>query len=399
MEIEAAAQRRTSAPGRTLPVTSFFREGKKLEVQLFRHPGVPLPSRLRVADGMTLVGDGGVIVAPPFLPGSVRSSIRWGATPEMAELAGLPEWMLRALGIDTRGVGRSCAGSEGGSAAVSLHAVRSGDHELARLFCDGADASSKATHGPEWIAKPWVAAGSLTVLTGPPKLAGKTTWLLNLVRSAVSGSRFLYTSCDPTPVVYLTEQMPHSFAAALRECGLSDPDHASRLSVLYRQQVLDRSWAEIVRLSVQQCRARGARMLVVDAIDSFASLSADAWELSRPEILDPLLEAQAEGLAVVIVYPQRTVSGELSEDITSFGKLGSAADVVLSLRRTEEGRGNLRRLQALSRFAETPPMTYLALIGGRYQPVEQPYGALFSPQSAPTLFSEAPLSALRAANA
>src|SRR3954447_2154749 len=44
---------------------------------------------------------------------------------------------------------------------------------------------------PVWIVPPFLALGALTIFSGPPKAAGKTTLLLQMLKPILSGGSFL----------------------------------------------------------------------------------------------------------------------------------------------------------------------------------------------------------------
>lgn len=71
-----------------------------------------------------------------------------------------------------------------------------------------------------WIVPPWVAALSITEVTGKAKVAGKTTFLLAAVACILRGELFLGHPTQRVRVVYLTEERPATFSAALKRAGL-----------------------------------------------------------------------------------------------------------------------------------------------------------------------------------
>ena len=59
-----------------------------------------------------------------------------------------------------------------------------------RIFLAWRTAAELAAAAPvtvAWVAAPWVAAGAITELAGPPKAAGKTTFALHLIAAVLDG--------------------------------------------------------------------------------------------------------------------------------------------------------------------------------------------------------------------
>lgn len=57
---------------------------------------------------------------------------------------------------------------------------------------------------PTWLIEPLCARGAVTGVIAEPK-AGKTTFVLNAIKAAMTGT-FLGRSCRPCRVVYVTEE-------------------------------------------------------------------------------------------------------------------------------------------------------------------------------------------------
>src|SRR5262249_9577073 len=77
---------------------------------------------------------------------------------------------------------------------------------------------------PAWIARPYVARGTITEISGKLKASGKTTWLLALCRKVLDGAPFMGFPTELTGVIYLTEQTGTSFRAGLVRADLTDRD-------------------------------------------------------------------------------------------------------------------------------------------------------------------------------
>jgi hypothetical protein len=70
-----------------------------------------------------------------------------------------------------------------------------------------------------WVA-PFFAAGSITAVTGRPKEAGKSTFLLHLCRSMVNGEPFLGQKTHQGGVIYVTEEPAATVIPAALRVGV-----------------------------------------------------------------------------------------------------------------------------------------------------------------------------------
>ncbi len=237
------------------------------------------------------------------------------------------------------------------SAAYKLEVVA----ERTTEFQTGPEIAVQTPSCTDWIAKPWAAAGSVTEVSGKVKLAGKTTWVTHLVRAVLDGAPFLGEPTARTPVVYLTEQPPASFRIALERAGLLD---RRDLFVLFRHRTVGAPWAHVARRAVQECKRQGARLLVVDTLAQFAGLVSDAENNAGDALLamEPLQQAAAaDGLSVIVVRHERKSGGAVGDSGRGSSAYAGAADIVLSIRRSEgNSRATLRTIHGVSRFDETP---------------------------------------------
>jgi hypothetical protein len=211
-----------------------------------------------------------------------------------------------------------------------------------------------------------VAVGAITEVVGKPKAAGKTTWVMHLVKAVLMGAAFMDSPTEATPVVYLTEERDSSLREALGRAGLLD---RVDLHILRWQDTRGIPWSEIVHEAIAKCRSVGARLLVVDTVPQFAGLKGDAENTSGGglEAYEPLQEAAAEGLAVVAIRHERKGGGDVGDSGRGSSAFAGAADIVLSIRRPEgHPAPGVRVIHALSRFEETPDKVTVELKNGGY---------------------------------
>jgi hypothetical protein len=218
----------------------------------------------------------------------------------------------------------------------------------------------------EWIVRRYVAAQTITDLEGKAKEAGKTTFILSMVKAVADGVPFLDEPTQKTPVVILTEERPRTFRQALERRGLLGRDD---IHVLYWHETTGADFRSVVEAAVAQCIMVGARLLVVDTVNQFARFRDEDENHSGPvlQAMAPLQEAASVGLAVLMGRHARKSGGRVGQSGRGSSAFAGAADIVLSLRRPEgNARNTIREIHGLSRFEETPDLLVIELTEAGY---------------------------------
>jgi predicted ATP-dependent serine protease len=203
---------------------------------------------------------------------------------------------------------------------------------------------------PEWLFDGYVAPGSLTLLAGQPKV-GKTTMVFGLLAALQEGVPFLERSTRAAGALLLTEERPATLAEKQDRWMLRD----DRTHVLMRHDAGATSFGEVVEQAVDYCDQLALGLIVVDTFDKWAGFAGDS-ENSAGAVLaavEPLLQAAANGPAVLLLTHQRKSGGRHGEAVRGSNALTGAVDIVLELER-EGAVPEARRLRAVSRFATTP---------------------------------------------
>jgi len=238
-------------------------------------------------------------------------------------------------------------------------------------FKTGAELAVASDHETSWIANGYAAKGAITELGAKVK-AGKTTFVMAMVRAVVDGATFLDHPTLKTPVVYLTEQPSVSFRQAM---GRADLLGRQDFIVLPFYDTRGMEWPQVAAASVKECKRAGALLLVVDTLGQFAGLTGDKENNSGDalEAMRPLQEAAAEGIGIVVVRHERKSGGDVGDSGRGSSAFAGAVDIVLSLRRPEgNSTKNRRLLQSLSRFQETPSDLLIELRDGSYVALGEP---------------------------
>lgn len=232
-------------------------------------------------------------------------------------------------------------------------------------FQTAAEIASATPEQIDWIVRPWVAAGSITEIDAKVK-AGKTTLVMDMIRAALDGLPFMGESTRKGPVVYLTEQPVSSFRQALERSGLLGRDD---LSMLFWHDTIGMSWEAVAKAAIEECKRRNATLLVVDTIAQFARLYGDAENNAGTALLamQPLQEAAAVGIGVIMIRHERKRGGEVGDSGRGSSAFAGAVDTIISIRRPEgNSRRAFREVHAVSRFSETPDELMIELTANGY---------------------------------
>ncbi|MFO0933769.1 MAG: AAA family ATPase [Planctomycetota bacterium] len=152
-----------------------------------------------------------------------------------------------------------------------------------------------------WLVPSLIPFGSVTIVSGHAKRAGKTTFVWILVAAAAKGARFLGVDVARTSAVIVSEEADVDLTERLALLGLED----ARSVVLSRGALREAvAWRDLVVDAVGRAHAIGARILVVDTFAHWARLE-QAAENDAGAITEAVrvLQAAADaGLAVLLVH-------------------------------------------------------------------------------------------------
>ncbi len=217
---------------------------------------------------------------------------------------------------------------------------------------------------PEFVVEGIAALGAATEIDGKAKSSGKTTFLCECVNCVLDGKPFLGQPTMRTPVVYLTEQTAPSFREALRRARLLERDD---LSVLLWNDAKRVVWPEIVRAAVRECQRIGAKLLIIDTLPQYAGLKGDTENSAGAALqaLEPIQEAAATGLAVVVTRHDRKGGGEVGESARGSSAFGGGVDIIFQLSKAEgQGDPSIRILKGMGRYDEIPAQVAIQLHEG-----------------------------------
>jgi hypothetical protein len=234
------------------------------------------------------------------------------------------------------------------------------------IFRTAAEIAELVPEARSWPCIPWLASGAITELSGKVKVSGKTTFVFAMVNAIVRGQPFLGQPTIQSPVVILSEQPLASLRVALARAGLLD---RTDVEVLTWTETSGTPWKEVAEAAVARCHALGGGVLVVDTLPQFAGLRGDSENDSGAamEAIAPIQAAAAAGLAVLVDRHDRKGGGEVGESARGSSAFAGAVDIVLRLSRPDGNqRLTIRKIDALSRFDETPRETLIELTPDGY---------------------------------
>lgn len=222
----------------------------------------------------------------------------------------------------------------------------------------------------QWVARGLVAERSITLITGKPKVAGKSTFVAHLVAKVLDGHPFIGMLTVKTPVVVLTEERT-SFVELLKRTGLIGRDD---IKFLRYSPAREATFAEQVAAAREVCKEMGAKLLIIDTLAQFIGLRGDTENDpgAALEGLKPVQEAANEGLAVIVVHHEKKSGGGVGDSSRGSTAFTGAVDIIMSVQRPEgQTSPKVRVISTLSRYPCTPDTLYVELTENGFERREE----------------------------
>lgn len=309
----------------------------------YRYPSVALEPVTEIARGLRLLADGESVPLPRYPQGyrGPNTGIYDWHILGANHCEALPVDFLEAIGYDLHSHYPKLEARE--DVGLSFHHYGSASTTLEDLAL------------VRWVAEPWVAQQSLTLLeSSRPDAASEL--LAAFTATILEGRPFAGYDTKGGPVVYLTRKSPAAFARQLRPYALSGKA-ADRLSVLYTHALPHTSWDQILQTTVHRAVCQGARVVVIDNLESFTALANPSITLREAAAIKPLTQALYADLAIVAACtsPGGAAMADLgiAQKLQAPPALVSIADIACSVEPTSV-RGHLS-VRAAAAIAGSKP--------------------------------------------
>jgi hypothetical protein len=234
------------------------------------------------------------------------------------------------------------------------------------LGCTGAELATREAAEVDWIARGYVGVGSTTEVIGRIK-EGKTTFELALIRACLFGGDFIGHHVDPRKVLIVTEQGEVSFRAQAAAAGILGSEN---LTIIFKHELMRFSWEQRVALVMAKAAKVGATVVFWDTFGALAGLKDDGenGDEAGRKMRDLSEAAAVSRRAIVALRHARKSGGDASDAGRGFSGISGAVDIVLLLKKSATNQGpNIRELEAVSRFSETPANVVIELVGQHYR--------------------------------
>ncbi len=213
-----------------------------------------------------------------------------------------------------------------------------------------------------YIVPGYVARGCLSLLAGPPK-QGKSTLAYDLVVAAATGGLFLGEQVDRTKVLVLAlEEHRRDVTARFRQ--YSEKDLAGSIKIVTGQLQFPDTASGVLKTYIAQ---ENIGLVLVDTLPAW-------WQVQDENNAAEVIQKGFRLLGLVrntnagwlCIAHSRKSGGEHGQEIRGSSALVGLVDIAISMKRTEAG-GRQRVLEAVSRYAVTPPQLYIELTDQGYR--------------------------------
>jgi putative DNA primase/helicase len=217
----------------------------------------------------------------------------------------------------------------------------------------------------DWILEDYLPAGGLVLIAGKPK-EGKTTLCYELAVKVAKGLPFLGRTTKRSGVLILgLEEHPRDMRQRLRTLGADGTN-----LFVYSGSSLHPTPDTMGQVK-QVVAANGIKLVLIDTLSAFWTVSDENDAAGVQKAIQPILGlARESGACVLLIHHARKSEGSYGDEIRGSGALFAAVDVALILKRHEIH--NQRKLNANSRYSETPVELVIELRDGGYVSLGDP---------------------------
>lgn len=255
------------------------------------------------------------------------------------------------------------------SACKSRTQVRKEDQTSPYRFRTGEELTAAGNETGRRLNLPWTVPGGLSVMTGRPKVSGKSSWVTNLALHLSAGRAFLGYDTSEADVILMADMPPPSFREAIGQVGTPGREEAlGHLHVLHPTDVSRLDWVSTIDCAYGYAEDVGADLIIIDCIDRYVSLKGGERPTENESVAHKLSADAPPECPILGVKSTECAPGEpFSKTIDRLGMLGTVADAILRLDNISTNTfPSLRRLSTASRHGAICRTHLCALQSGRY---------------------------------
>jgi hypothetical protein len=212
-----------------------------------------------------------------------------------------------------------------------------------------------------WLWHGYLAPGVTTLLTSQWK-SGKTTLVSVLLARLKAGGQFAGLPLRAGKAVVVSEESPLHWHQ--RGQKLHFGDHVCWLCRPFRGKPRVDEWLALLDHLLELRQQHGIDLVVIDPLASFLPGRSENLAGDMLDALLPLQRLTATGLSVLLLHHPRKGENVAGQAARGSGALSGYVDILIEMQwngRPADDNDRRRRLQAYSRFEETPRRLVLEL--------------------------------------
>ena len=207
--------------------------------------------------------------------------------------------------------------------------------------------------GPDWLWQGYLARGMTTLLTSQWK-SGKTTLISILLARMAQGGTLAGLPVRAGKAIVLSEESPQLWAQRAHRLDIND--HVGWLCRPFNALPNADEWRGLINDLLEIRRERSIDLIVIDTLASFLPCASENLADNMLKALLPLQDLTARGAALLLLHHPKKGDTRPGQAARGSGALPSFVDILIEMswHARPEDADRHRRLQAFSRFSDTP---------------------------------------------
>jgi hypothetical protein len=214
--------------------------------------------------------------------------------------------------------------------------------------------------GPDWLWQGYLARGTTTLLTSQWK-SGKTTLIAVLLARMAQGGTLAGLPVKAAKAIVLSEENPDLWAQRAHRLDIND--HVGWLCRPFTSLPDPSEWRRLIDQLLDVHRDRAIDLVVIDTLASFLPRASENLADNMLQALLPLQDLTARGAALLLLHHPKKGETRAGQASRGSGALPGFVDILIEMswHAAPEQPDRRRRLQAFSRFSETPARLVIEL--------------------------------------